>query len=190
MRSILAGTVAWYVTGRFYVGADGSIQDVGYFLHLHGVGAPMFAGEPGEATAHFTFASEPFRAATLANGDLRLALDTVGDFRLFYARRPAATFDDPLSFAAGEEIARFRRESLVMGVTVEDGDAAPLALNVFSARPVSTAEFEVAGRRHDLGRTLPHGVTQWGTAGGRPLPPPAGFTSVMPFVGSAIAIGG
>lgn len=57
MSPLLCAEVAWYVTGRFYVANDGSIQDVGYFLHLQGVAEDLFAGERGEGTARITFAA-------------------------------------------------------------------------------------------------------------------------------------
>ncbi|HYH45243.1 MAG TPA: hypothetical protein VEG34_06110 [Thermoanaerobaculia bacterium] len=202
MRPLLPSQVAWYVTGRFYAADTGSILDVGYFLHLPGIDdGDLFAGTPGEATACFTFAAAPFTASQVSNGGLSLALDAVGEFGLYLNRRPAATFDDPQSFAAGEEIARFRRRNIVVGATVAGpaetagqagGSPAPPALisqNVFSAALLWSCEFEHAGRRHDLGRLLPHGITQWGTASAQPMPPPAGYSTSLPFVGWAVAVG-
>ena len=70
-------------------------------------------------------------------------------------------------------------------------DDQPLfSLNVFSAQLVSSREFELGGRRYDLRRLMPNGITQWGTAAATPVESPHGFVSVTPFVGSAIAIGG
>lgn len=190
-RPPLPGELAWYVTGRFYAAADGSLCDAGYFLHLQGISGDLFGGAPGEGTARLTFASTPFHASELTNGDLTLGLDTVGEFAIYLNDRPAASFDDPGSFAAGEPVARFRRRSVVVGVTVAGaGGAALVSMNVFSAALVWSAGFELGGRRYDLRRLLPHGVTQWGTASTRPVvPSPAGFTSAVPFAGSAVAIG-
>ena len=36
---------------------------------------------------------------------------------------------------------------------------------------------------------MPHGITQWGTAAATAAAKLPGYTSVVPFVGSAIAIG-
>lgn len=193
MRAVLPGELAWYVTGRFYVGSDGAIRDAGYFLHLQGLTGDLFHGAPGEGTARFTFLSAPFRASHLTNGDLTLAVDTVGEFSLYLNRQPAATFDNPQSFATGEEIATFRRTSIVVGSTVGGGEGGTglVSLNVFSARLTRSREFEFERRLYDLGRFLPHGVTQWGTASTQPISPsPVGFSTVVPFVGSAVAIGG
>jgi hypothetical protein len=192
MERILPGEVAWYVTGRFYAAEDGTLLDAGYFLHLQGIEDDLFSGDPGEATASLTFLADPFTAPRLANGNLTLAMDTAGEFAVYLNRRPGATFDDPASFGAGEEIARFRRVSVVTGTTVGIGpkDRPLFSLNVFSARLASSRPFELGGRRYDLGRLMPHGVTQWGTSATTAAADLPGFTSVVPFVGSAIAIGG
>jgi hypothetical protein len=192
MERILPGEVAWYVTGRFYAAEDGSLLDAGYFLHLQGIDAEMFGGDPGEGTARFTFLADPFTATPLCNGGLSLGLDAVGEFAVYLNRRPGATFDDPASFGAGEEVARFRRVAVVTGATLGsgEGDGTLISLNVFSARLVSSREFELDGRRYDLRRLMPNGVTQWGTAAAGATLDLAGYRSVVPFVGSAIAIGG
>ena len=192
--TILPGEVAWYVTGRFYKATDGTLLDAGYFLHLQGIEGGLFSGKRGEGTAHLTFLADAFTATDVQNGDLALGLDAVGDFAVYLNRRPAATFADPASFGAGEEVARFRRVAVVTGATVGSGSGnQPLfSLNVFSARLIASREFELGGRRYDLRRLMPHGITQWGTAAAMPVTDPgaAGYTTVIPFVGSAIAIGG
>lgn len=196
MGSVRAGEVAWYVTGRFYVAQEqpspgvSTVQDVGYFLHLQGVEGSLFTGPRGEGTARLTFASEPFEARSLSNGGLAIALDERGEFSLYFNREPAATFDDPASFAAGEKIATFRRVSLVVGTSVATTAGNLIATNVFTAKLVSSSPFELDGRRHDLGELLPNGITQWGTAATEPVLAPLGYASVVPFVGSAIAIAG
>ena len=188
MRATLPGEVAWYVTGRFYVTENGSILDVGYFLHLQGISSGLFQNDqPGEGTAFLTFAADPFQAQKLTNGDLTLGLDTVGEFGIYLNRAPGATFDNPASFAAGEEIARFRRVSMVVGVTVGGGG---VSVNLFSAELLWSKAFELGGgERQDLRELIPHGVTQSGTASTTALPAPAGYTTAVPFVGSAFAIG-
>jgi len=194
MERILPGEVAWYVTGRFYAAEkDGRLFDAGYFLHLQGIGDDaLFAGKPGEGTARLTFLADPFTANDVYNGALTLGLDAVGEFAVYLKHHPGASFDDPASFGRGEEIARFRRVSVVTGATVEVG-AEPrpiLSLNVFSARLVSSRPFELDGRTYDLRRLMPNGITQWGTAAATPAGELRGYKSVIPFVGSAIAIGG
>ncbi len=190
MSRALPGEVAWYVTGRFYATGE-TLRDAGYFVHLQGIAGKLFPGDPGEGTARFTFLAEPFRSKPLQNGSLSLGLDPAGEFTVYLNETGGATFDDPASFGAGEPVARFRRVSVVMGTTVEDAAGAGLfSMNVFSAALVWSSPFAFEGRRYDFRRLLPHGITQWGTASATPADAPAGFISAVPFVGSAIAVGG
>jgi hypothetical protein len=192
MQRLLPSELAWYATGRFYRIEDGSLADYGYFLHLPFPGCPLFDGARGETTAHFTFAAEPFSDASVTNGALSLAVDPVGEFSLYLQRRPVGDFDDPATFAQGERIATFRRTSLVVDTTVTGGSAAAALLisNVFSARLIESREFAFDGRRFDLAHAIGHGITQFGIAATAPIvPPPRGYTTVVPFTGSAIALG-
>ncbi len=198
MPALLPAELAWYVTGRFYRASDGTLADYGYFLHLPFPELPLFHGPRSEAAAHFTFAAEPFKADGLTNGALSLGLDPVGAFSVYLQRRPAGTFDDPASFAQGECIATFRRTSLVVGTTVGVSVGATLTsattvplmgTNVFSARLVSSTRFAFGGGHHDFADALGRGITQFGTAAATPIvAPPAGYTLVLPFTGSAIAL--
>lgn len=194
MTALLPAELAWYATGRFYQAEDDALADYGYFLHLPFVDAPLFDGARGETHAHFTFAARPFKATYLQNGALTLGLDPVGEFSLYLQRVPAGTFDDPGSFARGDCIATFRRTSLAVGTTV--GLSAGTAMvplvgnNVFSARLIASTPFEFGGRRHDLALHLSHGITQFGTSASTPVvPPPKGYKLVLPFTGSAVALG-
>ncbi|WP_313914542.1 hypothetical protein [Tahibacter sp.] len=194
MSLLLPGELAWYVTGRFYARPDGSLADYGYFLHLAGIEASLFRGSPGEATAHFTFAAEPFTGTGVSNGSLSLALDPVGDFSVYLQTDPAGDFDEPSSFARGQRIATFRRVSVVVGTTV-DSSASPaqplISSNVFSARLLISEPFEFAGRRYDLRHQIGKGVTQFGTAAAAPLPAaqtPKDYSAVVAFSGSALAL--
>src|SRR5215212_1652291 len=128
---ILPGAVAWYVTGRFYAEGDTAF-DAGYFVHLQGVEGGLFSGAPGEGTAYLTFLADPFTATQVVNGDITLGMDAVGDFAVYLNREPGATFSDPASFGAGEEVARFRRVAVVTGASVGNGaeDRPLFSLNV------------------------------------------------------------
>lgn len=189
--------LAWYVTGRFYRRADGLLADYGYFLHLSGIDAPLFAGEVAEGNAYFTFAAQPFRSGSAVNGALQLGLDRVGEFSVYLQREPAGDFDDPASFARGERIAVFRRTGLVVGTTVEaslgGAPGAVFADNVFSARLIESRPFRFGGHSYDLAEILGRGVTQFGTAANVPVPvpitpAPPHYDLILPFTGSAIAL--
>lgn len=194
MTALMTAELAWYATGRFYRANDGSLADYGYFLHLPFPEAPLFDGSPAEASAYFTFAAKPFKAGGIDNGALSLGLDPIGEFSLYLQRRPRATFADPASFAQGEQIATFRRTSLVVGTTVgaslTAASGAIMGTNVFSARLTASNPFEFGGRRYDLAQAVGAGITQFGTAATTPImPPPTGYDLVLPFTGSAIALG-
>ncbi|HET6762559.1 MAG TPA: hypothetical protein VFH27_02780 [Longimicrobiaceae bacterium] len=191
MERVLPGEVAWYVTGRFYEREDKQLRDAGYFLHVQGIDAHLFNGKRGEGTAYLTFLAEPFTSEPVMNGGLAVGLDSVGEFAIYLNTDPAATFDDPESFGAGREVARFRRVGLVMGAEIGNGTSPALfSTNVFSARLVGSREFELGGQRYDFRRLMPDGITQWGTAQLTAAATLPHYASIVPFVGSAIAIGG
>lgn len=198
MAPVIPASVAWYVTGRFYLSSeDATLQDLGFFLHLEGLHGPLLedpTGKVAEATALLTFRSTPFKSVSVDNGGLSLSVDPVGDFTV-YLKEPGharAHFDDPASFSEGRPIATFRRASLVVGGAFS-GPASTgrsLSMNVFTARLVWSTAFELHGERYDLKDLLPHGITQWGESGPLALAsPPPGFSKVVPFVGSAVAVG-
>jgi hypothetical protein len=191
MDPLRAASVAWYVTGRFYAASDKTTQDLGYFLHLQGIAGELFNGPPSEQSAHFTFRSAPFKAGAVTNGDLSLKLDAVGEFTVYLKHQAGASFDNLDSFSDGEPIATFRRTSVVMSSTFNAPTTTTglLSLNVFTASLIWSREFEFRGARYDLGRLLPHGITQWGDASPSPLAAPKGFEEAFAFVGSAIALG-
>ncbi|HEX7833205.1 MAG TPA: hypothetical protein VF787_26350 [Thermoanaerobaculia bacterium] len=173
------GQVVWYVSGRFYVPDNSSAAfDAGFFLHLPMLGSDL--------TNQFTFLAQPFTAQDFYNGDLKIGIDPVGEFSVFRQEMPVATYDDPMSFGAGECIATFRRISIVAGVQV----ANLASTNVFSSVLTWSKPFLLDGLEYDFATLLPHGVTQWGTASTNVIPnPPLGYQAVLPFVGSAIAVG-
>ncbi|WP_257450027.1 hypothetical protein [Archangium lipolyticum] len=179
----IAGSVVWYAIGRFYESQDGRLRDLGYFAHLGGI-EPLFAGPPGESTAFFTFRAEPFTSQTLQNGDLSVSLEARGGFTLYLNREPRGDFSKPDTFSQGEPIATFERLSLVVGTTV-----GPVVNNLFSAALRSSADFTFGGRTWNLANLIPQGITQMGTASTTEIPPPSGYTKVLPFVGSAMALG-
>ncbi|HET7434225.1 MAG TPA: hypothetical protein VFN10_05870 [Thermoanaerobaculia bacterium] len=186
------GEVVWYVTGRFYstTSTPAKLLDVGYFLHLQGIDAPLFADKQrSESTAFFTFAAEPFTAPSISNGGLDVGLDARGTFRLYLRDVPRASFDDPMSFAQGVCIGTFERVAIVPTVKVGISSSATLLSNVFTARLVASQRFRFTGVEYDLADLIGFGITQWGTAATETLTPPAGYGAVVPFVGSAIRVG-
>lgn len=181
----IAGVV-WYAVGRFYEANDDSIEDLGYFAHLGGVEGPLFSGPPGEATAFFTFRADRFRArTTLQNGDLLISLDTTGGFTLYFNPHPCGDFSKPETFSRGQPIARFERVYTTAETTVGS-----LVVNLFTAALRSSEDFTFRGKTWNLRHFFPEGITQLGTASARELPPLPGYKKILPFLGSAMALGG
>jgi hypothetical protein len=170
--------LVWYVTGRFYKTSSGDLLDVGYFLHLQGVGGALFDGKPrSEATALFTFAAAPFQASMVDNDNLSVGIDARGSFSIYRRDAGGATFDDPSTFSAGQCIATFERVSIVA-----TAETTSLFSNVFTAQLVSANDFDFAGGRYNFRDIVGDGITQWGVAA-------PGTSAAVPFVGSAIRIG-
>lgn len=142
-----------------------------------------------EANARFTFAAEPFTAKTVDNGGLSIGIDATGTFSLYLRETCGASFDDPSSFAIGQCIGTFERIAIVPTVKIGVSSSETFLANVFTARLVASAPFALDGVTYDLRDLIGAGVTQWGTAATEPLQPPAGYSGVVPFVGSAIRIG-
>lgn len=186
MRDIRVGEIFWYAVGCFYAWKDGSTQDVGYFVQLGGL-PDLMAGAQGPATAHFTFAAEPFRPAALPANDradtFSASVDPPGQFTLYYQREPASDFASPESFRRGIPIATFERVSPVVG-----GSSAQAVMNQFTARLVGSTPFDHAGHRVDLAQRLGFGVTQTGFAGAAFTPAARDATAARSFVGSAVRI--
>lgn len=180
--------IVWYVTGRFYSTAT-QLLDVGYFLHLQGITEPLFDREISERTAWFTFAAEPFTSPEIDNGGLKIGLDKKGTFSLYLRDAPGASFDEPASFSSGLCIGTFARVAIVPTVKIGTSSSETLLANVFTAQLVSSVPFEFGGNRYDLRELIGYGVTQWGTAATEPLTAPEGYSSVVPFVGSAVRTG-
>lgn len=191
MNQLLTGEVAWYATGRFYVTGN-TMQDVGYFLHIQGIDGEIFNGHPHESTAYFTFSSQPFTATKVPNAGLSISLDATGEFSIYLNRDGGASFDNPETFATGKKIATFSRVSVVAGVTIAEETKkgiTEIATNAFSASLVRSEPFEFGDRWYDLKDLLPRGITQFGTAGTTIPADEHTSTIVVPFVGSAIAVG-
>ena len=184
MHQIGGGEVAWHAIGRILISADDIAEEIGYYVFLHGVPDPLFAGPPGEATAYFTVRSDPFRVRTITNGDVRATLLSPGVFKQYYNEAPRGDFADPDTFSSGELIATFSRRHAITVTT-----AGAVSMPVRSAQLESSSEFTFRGRMCNVGSALPNGVTEMGSAGATRMPGIDGFPVVLPFVWSSLAVG-
>jgi hypothetical protein len=191
MHIAKAGEVVWYATGRFYATENDTpskLLDVGYFLHLQGI-PRLFQVGMSERDALLTFAAAPFTAPAIDNGGLSIGVDMRGAFSIYLRERAGATFDDPATFFEGQCIGTFERIAIVPTVKVGVSATETLLANVFTAKLLSSSPFVFEGAEHDLRDLIGEGITQWGTAATTTLVPPAGYSAVVPFLGSAVRVG-
>ena len=179
-----AGRVAWQLVGKTLINpATGTGQVLAYFTFLEGIPGPMFAGSPGESTAFFTLRSEPFSLQTFPNGDVLIGLLGTEVFTLYLDTTPDQDFSDPPTFSDGEPLATFNRlpaELIFVG---------PVFTDDFSVEFVSSRRFVWQGRRFNLRRLTPEGVTLTVTGSTAFLPSGvAEFPVSVSFGASAIAV--
>ena len=127
---------------------------------------------------------------TVTNGTLTLGFDAVGQFSVYLQSTPA-DFSNPATFRSGTCIATFQRTTVVMGTTLgaSHGHGNLFASNVFSAQLINSQPFEFGGQQYNLADILGFGVTQFGTAGAVAFPPTPEYPVILPFSGSALAVG-
>jgi hypothetical protein len=77
-----------------------SIQ-YGYLSYLRGL--PVFAGEPNEGTALFTFYTDTVTSQVISDGPMRV-IDRKGTMTIYEDATPNGSFADPNSFRDGKPI--------------------------------------------------------------------------------------
>jgi catechol 2,3-dioxygenase-like lactoylglutathione lyase family enzyme len=159
------------------IGMEERLQLVGGELELRSA--------PGEGTAYLTFLADPFTATQVVNGDITLGMDAVGDFAVYLNREPGATFTDPASFGAGEEVARFRRVAVVTGAGRGIGRGVALELADQGAQVVVNDYGVSLDGREPTSGPAESVVAEIRAAGGtitREAGPVKGGTTVIAFV--------
>jgi len=134
----------------------GEAFTVGYYTYIAGIPQPLFS-DPiavGEATAYFTFRSEPYSFSTFANDDILVRTVTPGFLiKLYYNQTPDQTFDDPDTFSDGQLIATFR--VITSQATRVENEANQQA----SLRLISTQPFSFQGRHYTIRKIVHDGVS-------------------------------
>lgn len=182
---IPSGVVAAHLVGRLIVTADGVCEMVGYYAFIDGV-QNLFAGDPGEQTALFSFRSEKFKLQYIVNGALihvrgQVLTGTYIPVRVYYDAYPNRDFGNPDSFSTGQQVAEFHTRGS-MATAVQPG----ISINIGTLDLATTTPFTHGGSVLNL-RDMGDGVTitLQGTA------PPSGSPwegLSWPFGGSAIAV--
>lgn len=149
-----AARVVWQLVGKTLLNpATGAGQVLGYFTFIEGVPAPMFAGAPGESTAHFTLRSQPFDVQLFPHGDILIGLLGTETFTLHLDATPDQDFNNPASFSDGRQLANFNR------LAAQINFVGPVFTDTFSAEFLSSRSFSWQGRRINLRALTPEGVT-------------------------------
>lgn len=116
---ILAFALAWSalcaepaarVTGRVVIGADLTAELIGYYTHIEGFQAPLFAGEPTEKAAYFAFRTERSPVQATKDGDAVKLTPRAPEsiLSVYYHPLPDRDFAKPESFTEAQLVATFR----------------------------------------------------------------------------------
>ena len=179
------GLVAHYVARIYIDPATGQAQCVGYFTNIAGITASLFNGTPGEETAYFTFRSDVFQLSPLpANGDLQPDLFTAGSYAIYFNPQPIGDWDHPDSFSSGQPIATFKPPESFVSLSPQSFHS------VIREELVSTQALRFNGHNYEFSAIAPGGLTLMDVGSTTQLPGISGFSLVLPYAGSAIAVGG
>lgn len=170
----------------FAAPAGATAQVVCYLAFIDGISGSLFSGTPSEATAFFTLRSDTISVQNIiTNGNIAVVLQSAETYDVYFNSSPHGDWNNPDSFSSGQHVATFTGTPplLVNVVTMANG--------FFSAELTSSQEFAFNGKNVDFKHLVPNGLTWMLTIGTTflPTPPPPGFVAVLPFAGSALAIG-
>jgi hypothetical protein len=180
--------VACNFVGRFYlnpISLQGEV--VGYFTNIHGISngmsAPLFSGSPSERTAFFTFRSDVFTLNPLpANGDLALFLVSAGKFNIFFNPAPNSDWTNLDTFSNGQHVANFTRPEVL------DLQFESTSQHMITETLISSQTFTFNGHNYNFNELVPGGITLFEAISNTALQASAGYSIVLPFAGSGIAV--
>jgi hypothetical protein len=153
IAEVPAGHIASHGLERDAINADGTGEGVGYFTFLEGIPGPFFSGAPSEATAFFTFRTEPFSTGIISNGNVVALLHPPGQFTVYFNKLPNGNWNDFNTFSRGQPIATFG-----FGTT-QDVRSGSVQIGYTSAQLIAADDFEFQGARLNFKDLFPHGVT-------------------------------
>lgn len=181
IAEVPAGHVASHGVERDAINADGTGQGAGYFTFIEGIPGPFFSGASSEATAFFTFRSEPFSTSIVPNGTVVALLHPTGQFTVYLNESPSGNWNDFNTFSQGQPIATFE-----FGTT-QDIRTGAVQIGFTSASIIAAEDFEFHGRQLNLQDLFPHGVTINFIV--NPTPLNSSFPLLVTLGFSSIAIG-
>ena len=182
------GGVVYNYAGHVYIDpATGTGEVAGYFSSIAGIENP-FQGAPSEATAYFTYRSDPLTFTTLpADIDTAMTLLNAGKWHIYFNANPAShpgNWADPASFSQGELVADLDHNALQI---VSSG---PVHQAVFSGELLAAYDFVYGGKTLNFGQFFADGITNFSSATNTLVPGGApGFPIVFADAGWAVAKG-
>ena len=178
------GTIVYNYVGRIYIDpATGSGQVAGYFTSIAGIDK-AFLGAPSEATAFFTYRSEPLHFQTVPNDvDTSITLLDAGKWHIYYNPNPAGNWNDPSSFSQGQVVADLTHNALQI---VSSG---PAHAAVFSGELLASHDFVFGGKTLNFASFFPNGVTNFSFATNTVVAGPSEFPITFADAGWAVAKG-
>lgn len=185
---IPVGGVVYNYAGHVYINPVTGIGEVaGYFSSIAGTDNP-FQGAPSEATAYFTYRSDPLTFIALpADVDTAMTLLNAGKWHIYFNSNPAShpgNWADPASFAQGQLVADLDHNALQI---VSSG---PVHQAVFSGELLASYDFVYAGKTLNFAHFFADGITNFSSATNTLVPGGAqGFPVVFADAGWAVAKG-
>lgn len=179
------GGIVYNYAGRVYISSDGTGQVAGYFASIAGIESPFTDnGAPSEATAFFTYRSDPLPFTALAaDGDTGITILGAGKWHIYFNPTPAGSWSDPSSFSQGQLIADLNHNALEL---VSIGTAAHQG--VFSGELLASYDFTYNGKEFNFAKFFPDGITNFSSATNTPVST-SGFALVFPDAGWGVAKG-
>jgi hypothetical protein len=182
------GGVVYNYAGHVYIDpATGMGEVAGYFSSIAGI-ENAFQGAPSEATAYFTYRSDPLTFTALpADVDTAMTLLNAGSWHIYFNSNPAshpANWADPGSFSQGQLVADLNHNALQI---VSSG---PVHQAIFSGELLASYDFVYTGKTLNFAEFFPDGITNLSSAtntlvqGGAP-----GLPIVFADAGWAVAKG-
>lgn len=183
---VSTGTIVYNYVGRIYIDpATGTGQVAGYFPSIASIGIDKaFQGTPTEATAFFTYRSEPLRFTNLpSDGDTAITLLDAGKWHIYFNPNPASNWNEPSSFSQGQLIADLTHNALAIVSTGQAHQA------VFSGELLAGYDFVFNGKNLNLADFFPDGITNFSSATNTVVRGPSDFPVTFPDAGWAVAKG-
>jgi hypothetical protein len=150
---IPVGGIVYNYVGHVYINPETGVGEVaGYFASIAGIDSP-FQGTPSEATAMFTYRSDPLHFNALpADVDTAITILNAGKWHIYFNTNPSGNWNDPSSFSQGQLIANLDHNALEL---ITSG---PTHHGIFSGELLESFDFSIGGTIMNFRRSFPGGI--------------------------------